>query len=119
MKNNYWYIMLLAFFICAVSFVVIKFKNKQQAENNTMYPLLLRKDNSTRTEWLAAKKNADNLITKIKADPADTKSALALANTYIMEARITGNTVYYDKAAMKTVDNVLIREPRNYEALLL
>lgn len=111
--------MLLTFFICTVSFVVIKYKNKQQAENDTMYTLLLRKENSNSTEWLTAKKRVDNLINKIKADPADTKSALALANAYITEARISGNSIYYDKAAIKTVDKVLMREPGNYEALLL
>lgn len=119
MKKNYWYIMLVAFFICAVSFVVINYKNKQQAENNSMYPLLLRKDNSTSAEWVAAKKNTDHLINKIKKDPADTRSAIALANAYIMEARISGNIAYYDKAAMKTVENILAKEPGNYEALLL
>ncbi len=119
MKKNYWYIMLIAFFIVSISFVVIKYKNKQQSENNTVYTLLPRKDNSNNAEWLAAKNNTDNLINKIKANPADTKSAIALANAYIMEARISSNIAYYDKAAMKTVDNVLATEPDNYEALML
>ena len=119
MKKNYWYIMLIAFFIIAVSFVVVKFNNRQQAETNTIYTLLPRKDNSNNGEWLAAKKNTDNLITKIKANSADTKSALALVNAYIMEARVSGNSAYYDKAAIKTVENVLAKEPGNYEALML
>ncbi len=119
MKKKYWYITLLVFFAATVSFVVIKFKNKQQAEKDTSYTFLPRKDNNNNAEWLAAKQNADNLINKIKVDPADTKSALALVNAYIMEARISGNIAYYDKAAMKTVDNVLTNEPSNYEALML
>ena len=107
------------FFAATVSFVVIKYKNKQQAEKDTSYTLLPRKDNSNNAEWLAAKQNADNLINKIKVNPADTKSELALVNAYIMEARISGNIAYYDKAAMKTVDNILTNEPGNYEALML
>ena len=119
MKKKYWYIILLVFFAATVSFVVIKYKNKQQAEKGTSYTLLPRKDNSNNAEWLAAKQNADNLINKIKVNPADTKSELALVNAYIMEARISGNIAYYDKAAMKTVDNILTKEPGNYEALML
>ena len=119
MKKKYWYIILLVFFAATVSFVVIKYKNKQQAEKDTSYTLLPRKDNSNNAEWLAAKQNADNLINKIKVNPADTKSELALVNAYIMEARISGNIAYYDKAAMKTVDNILTNEPGNYEALML
>ena len=119
MKKKYWNIILPAFFIVAVSFVVIKYKNKEQAENTAAYTLLPRIGNVNSAEWLAAKKNADKLIAKIKANPADTRSALALANAYITEARISGNIAYYDKAAMKTVNNLLAKEPGNYEALML
>lgn len=119
MKKNYLYIILIAFFTIAVSFVVIKYNNKQQVEKNTEYGLLPRKDNNNNAEWLAAKKNIDNLVAKIKANPGDTRSAIALANAYIMEARISGNINYYDKAAMKTVDNILVKDPGNYEALML
>jgi len=119
MKKNYWYIILIAFFIVTGSFIVIKYKNKQELENNAEYSLLPRAGNSNNAEWLAAKKNTDNLIAKIKANPNDLKSSLALANAYVMEARISGNIAYYDKAAMKTVDNVLAKDPSNYEALML
>ena len=81
--------------------------------------MLPRKDNSNNAEWLAAKQITDKLISKIKSDPSDTKSALALANAYIMEARISGNISYYDKATIKTIENVLAKEPGNYEALML
>ena len=119
MKKKYWYIALLVFFAATISFVVIKYKNKQQDEKNAAYTLLPRKDKSNNAEWLMAKQNTDKLIAKIKADPSDTKSALALTNAYIMEARISGNISYYDKAAMRTVENVLAKEPANYEALML
>jgi len=119
MKKSYWNIILPAFFILAVGFVVIRFKDKQKAEHNEAYAFLPRIDNNNKVEWEAAKKNADKLIAKIKTDPYDTRSTLALANAYIMEARISGNTAYYDRAAMKTVDKLLEKEPGNYEALML
>ena len=107
------------FFTATVSFVVVKYKNKKQAENSTGYILLPRKGNTSNAEWLAAKKNAEKLIAKIKINPADIKLALALANAYILEARISGNIAYYDNAAMKTIDNILVKEPGNTEALML
>jgi tetratricopeptide (TPR) repeat protein len=119
MKKQYWYIMLVIFFTATVSFVVVKYKNKKQAENSTSYILLPRKGNTSNAEWQDAKKNTEKLIAKIKINPADIKSALALANAYIMEARISGNIAYYDNAAMKTVENILVKEPGNTEALML
>lgn len=119
MKKKYWNIILPAFFIVAVGFVVIRYKNKQQAETNAVYTLLPRAGNMNSVEWQAAKKNVDKLIAKIKADPNDTRSALALANAYIMEARASGNIAYYDKAAMKTIDQLLAKNAGDYEALML
>jgi tetratricopeptide (TPR) repeat protein len=58
------------------------------------------------------------LNTAIEKDPADTKSALGLAALFIQEARISGNYAYYDKAAMKTINKVLVIEPSNFEALV-
>lgn len=119
MKRKYWNIILPAFFIVAVGFVVIRYTHKQQLENNTAYTFLPRAGNMNKAEWEAAKKNADKLIAKIKADPDDMRSALALANAYIAEARVSGNVAYYDKAAMKTVESLFATDPNNYEALML
>jgi hypothetical protein len=49
-------------------------------------------------EWADTKKTATSLLNAIKADPADTKSRIALINLFIMEARATGNYQYYDVA---------------------
>ena len=70
-------------------------------------------------EWGFAKQNIDNLIAKIKVNKEDTKSMIALANAYITESRITGNTAYYDKAALRTVNKVLSLDANNFEALTL
>jgi tetratricopeptide (TPR) repeat protein len=42
-----------------------------------------------------------------------------LANIFILEARATGNYQYYDKAAMKYVNDALAKDPNNFEALTL
>ena len=119
MKKYISSIILAAFFLTALGFVVFNYKNKQSAAMNATYPLLPRKIQSNDAEWGAAKKNTDNLLAKIKLNPGDTKSLLALANDYVLEARASGNIAYYDKAAFKTIENVLHMDPNNYEALLL
>jgi tetratricopeptide (TPR) repeat protein len=119
MKKSYWNILLPVFFVLAVGFVVVKYRGSQQAKNEDSFTFLPRTGNNSNEEWFAAKKNADRLMAKLKSDPNDTRSALALANAYIMEARVSGYTAYYDKAAMKTVDKMLEKRPDNYEALML
>lgn len=119
MKKNYWQFALMFFFVASVSFVVIRYTNKKLEVNNAVYTLLPRKDNNNKAEWLLAKQQVDNLIAKLKAKPGDTKTELALANAYIMESRISGHLAYYDKAALKTVDRIIARDSKNYEALML
>lgn len=119
MKKNYGYILLIAFFITAVGFVLISYKQKKNIQQSASFPLLPRKDGTNKEEWLFAKQNTDKLLAKLKANAGDTTAALALANAYIMEARINGNISYYDNAAMKQVEHVLEIAPKNYEALLL
>ena len=53
----------------------------------------------------------------IGTNPDDTKSRISLAALYIQEARVTGQYMYYDMAAMKYVNEVLEKEPTNFEAL--
>ena len=119
MKKEYWQTILILFFTTAVGFVVIKNKDKWSAGDNSVYNLQPRKTNSNNAEWLAAKINVEKLQAKIKANPDDSRSLLALANAYIMESRISGNIAYYDKAALHTVEIILNKKPDNYEALML
>ncbi len=119
MKKKVWSIGLIAFFCLAVGFVVVKYKNKQQLKADTVYPLLPRKGSNNSAEWVALKNTADSLIGKIKANPEDNKAAIALANTYIIESRISGNVAYYDYAALRTVEGILTKQPDNAEALML
>lgn len=119
MKKNFLYIIFIVFFIAALGFVVVKYKDRQAAEKAMAYPLLNRNQNNNITEWEFAKKNVDELLAKLKTKPDDIKTSIALANAYITEGRISGNYAYYDKAAYKTVSTVLEKDPNQYDALLL
>ncbi len=120
MKKKYLYTSLFILFVATVGFVVIKYKKDQQSDKAAVYTLLPRKSKSGNdAEWMLAKKNIDNLMAKVKVNPADTKSLIALANAYIIESRISGNYTYYDKAAMKTVNDILATDQNNFEALAL
>ena len=58
-------------------------------------------------EWILMRDYASSLRNKIEKNPEDIKSILALTTLFIQEARISGNYVYYDKAALKCVNRVL------------
>ena len=120
MKKNILYGILIIFFIVAVGFVVIKFKNDSSKKENVQYALLDRNGLlALMPEWQNTKINAGKLLNAIKANPQDIKAQISLANLFIMEARATGNYTYYDRASMKYINNVLKLDPRNFEALTL
>jgi len=99
-----------------LSFTMIKYASKTA---NTYYEIKTRKGPSALSaEWPYTLKTATVLSNKIRLNPRDNKSLLALATLFIQEARITGDHVYYDMAAMKYVNEVLKNEPQNFEALL-
>ena len=70
------------------------------------------------SEWLNTKAAIDGLIYKVRSNPSDKRSVLALGMAYIQESRISGNHSYYDKAALNLFETVLKDEPENYEALV-
>ncbi len=119
MKKQHLYLILIAVFTVTVGFVVMKYKTVQTADEQTTYPLLPRKGNANNSEWKFSNDNYTKLAAKIKANPADHKSAIALVNTYILEGRASGNIAYYDKAAMSVVDKILKKDKSNYEAICL
>ena len=120
MKKNLLSILLIAFFIGAAGFVVLKYKQGEKKKETAIYQLLPRAGAQAQSEeWAKTKKTAEKLITAITANPEDKKSLLALANLCIMESRATGNYTYYDMAAMKYINDVLKVEPNNFEALTL
>jgi tetratricopeptide (TPR) repeat protein len=120
MKNKIFYPFLIIFFIGSVGFIIMKQQRNEQIKENIVYTLLPRKGMLTKTdEWINTKKNVDMLQKKIVANPSDNKAIVALANYFILEARATGNYAYYDKAAMKLVNDVIKMDANNFEALAL
>jgi tetratricopeptide (TPR) repeat protein len=120
MNKKYTYLFLLLLFIAASAFVVLRYNHKLKNQYIAFYPLQERKGTSALApEWVATKSKAENLIRIVRDDPANTKSAIALATLYVQEARVTGNNMYYDVAAMNYINDVLQREPVNFEALTL
>ena len=120
MKKNIGYALLLVVFIGLAGFIVIKFRGNELKKKNREYSLLDRKGIlASSPEWANTKENAARLTTILKVHPNDSKSKIGMANLFIMEARATGNYQYYDQAAMKYVNDVLEKEPSNFDALTL
>jgi len=102
----------------AAALVIIVMAIGYNARENKIDDLLERSPAVLQTnEWTLRRDYATALRSKISKDPTDIKSFLALATLFIQEARITGNYVYYDKAALKCVNRVLKQDSLNGEAL--
>jgi tetratricopeptide (TPR) repeat protein len=69
-------------------------------------------------EWKEVQAKFERAIKIARTNEEDSKSRLELAALFIQEARVTGNHMYYDVAAMKYVNEVLAKEPANFEALI-
>jgi tetratricopeptide (TPR) repeat protein len=120
MNKKATYFILIALFIATTAFVVIRYKDNVKKGFVAFYPLKERVGTAALLpEWTSTKTKGAELIRIVRETPEDTKSAIALATVYIQEARVTGNYTYYDAAAMKYIEDVLVREPRNFEALVL
>jgi tetratricopeptide (TPR) repeat protein len=120
MKKRYVFpiLLLLLLFVIISAFVIIKNTDKKEKKKPTSYELLPRKTSLTYTaEWATVKDNASILSGKLKNNPSDIKSLLALAALYIQEGRSTGNFNYYNAAATKLLNDVLEKEANNFEAL--
>src|SRR6185437_3588885 len=120
MKKKSIYTLLVVFFFSVSAIVVIRYNIRESKLTNATYPLIERKGiSATAVEWQGTKTTAQRLIDNLQYNPKDTKSAIALSGLYIQEARITGNYVYYDAAAMKYINGVLNDSPDNFETLTL
>ncbi|WP_018615331.1 tetratricopeptide repeat protein [Segetibacter koreensis] len=114
MNKKIIYRVTLLLFLIAIVFIIVR-SNKEQGIS---YELKERKGNLAKSnEYILTRASADRLQLAIKENPEDKKSLLGLAALYIQEARITGDHVYYDMAALQQVNNVLKIEPENFEAL--
>jgi tetratricopeptide (TPR) repeat protein len=114
MKKKYGYGLLLVVFAAITIITLLRFRSR----DSQLDDLLVRTGPSQMTnEWVLMRDYASGLRNKIEKNQSDVKSILALATLFIQEARITGNYLYYDKAALKCVNGVLKQDSLNFEAL--
>lgn len=119
MNKKIIYFISIFLFAAAVIFIIARYNSKQKEKENTVYTLLDRKGSLAQTsEWGTTKNLANTYLGSFKKNPDDTKASLGLAALFIQEARVTGNYMYYDAAAMKYVNNVLKTDSVNFDALV-
>jgi tetratricopeptide (TPR) repeat protein len=117
MKKNFTLLLIAVLVIGGSIFGILSFKNK--TVDKDLPGMKERVDQlKNLSEWNVTSRQAGILMTKIKSDRSDIKSQLSLASIMINEGRITGDHAYYDDAAMFYIDEVLAKDPSNFEALL-
>lgn len=118
MKKRHLYLITIGLFVIAAGFIVVRYKKEEKEKLAVFYPLKERKGIAAQAgEAKQVQKRCANLMKIVRTNPDDTKSRIALASLYIQEARINGDYMYYDVAAMKYVDEVLKKNPSDFEAL--
>jgi tetratricopeptide (TPR) repeat protein len=118
MKKRFLFLALFTLFVVVSAFMFIRITKPGNKNVYVHSELLPRKTSLAYAgEWAVIKNNAEVLIRKIKQTPSDIKSLLALTALYIQEARITANLNYYNEAALKCLNTVLEKDPKNFEAL--
>jgi tetratricopeptide (TPR) repeat protein len=116
MSKRSIYRLVLLFFVVAIALIIFRYRDHQA----NAYVLLERKGPSAETrEWLITRNYATSLQSELKNTPDNAKAALSLATIFIQEARISGNYLYYDRAALKYVNDVLKKDSTNFDALTL
>src|SRR4029453_3865839 len=111
MKKRLTYLAILFLFAVASAFIVLKYQRDTGKKESELFEIIPRKGNSFQSpEWTLSKKISTGLIQKIKSDPSDVKSRVALAAIYLQEARSSGNFNYYDRAALNCVNAVLKKD---------
>lgn len=119
MKKRNIYLLSIFIFIVAVAAIIINYQRKQKEQENKVYGLVDRTGPLAEgLEWKNVQAKAKNLMAAIEKDPSDTASKIKLAALFIQEARITGNYMYYDVAAMKYVNDILAVQPGSFNALV-
>ncbi len=67
-------------------------------------------------DWKTIQSKVLEICDRIKNDSNDLKSKLQLAQLYMQEARITGEHPYYYPACLSLLNDVIKRDPENFEA---
>ncbi|HMH31509.1 MAG TPA: tetratricopeptide repeat protein, partial [Puia sp.] len=114
MAKKYFYLVSLLVISIAAMFITAR----HQKQENKLYDLLDRKDyTSSTSEWAFKRHYTSALREKIKRNPSDIKSMNALSGLFIQEARVSGNYMYYDKAALVLANRVLRLDSANFGAM--
>jgi tetratricopeptide (TPR) repeat protein len=120
MNKKITYACLLIASIGVIGVLLYKYGAESVNRNPEVYALLPREGSAAQTpEWLRVREEAYKLLQAIKRDHADKKSLTQLAILYIQEARTTGNYTYYDKAALKYVNDALKIDSMDFDAIVL
>ena len=118
MRKNTIYTIVLLLFAGAVAFIIFKYKKDEKVKAEMVYELQPRTGPMSKSEeWKTTQASSTEYLTAINSNPTDVKSRLKLAALFIQEARVTGNYMYYDKAAMKYLNEVLQQDSTNFEGL--
>lgn len=116
MKKKIIYPVTIVLFALVIVFIFVNFKKKEKEA--TSYELKERNGLQAKSnEYITARASADRLKLAIEENPDDKKTMLGLAAIYIKEARVSGDYMYYDMAALQQVNKVLNKQPDNFEAL--
>ena len=119
MKKNILYTVMVLFFLSTLALIIYKYQQNAHSEPDNYY-ILERKGAAAKDRaWMKVKNQSYTLIQAIQNTPKNIKSKTDLAILYIQEARITGNYTYYDKAAMKYVNDALSIDASDFNALVL
>ena len=120
MKKKKIYLISIGVFIAAVVIICFRQQAEEKNKETKIYYLLERNGVAAgMEEWNTVRSEVNRLIKVIQDNPGHETSLIALASAYIREARVTGNYIYYDRAAMKCVNDVLKRNENNFDALSL
>lgn len=118
-KKSFYFLFVLLF-AGTTGYLIYKDHQRRAGSEPPFYTLLDRKGELAAVpEWKYVQARAYTLLHAIKYNPGDARSSTALATLYIQEARITGNHLYYDQAALRQIQGVLKKDPANFEALML
>ena len=112
--KKFIYPIFVAALLVTLGFVYKKYDNQKNAIPNLRERAT---EISANSEWLNTKAAIETLVDKIRRNPNDLKAKIQLAMAYVQESRVSGDHAYYDESAMKLVEQVLAKEPTNFDGL--
>src|ERR1043165_7620084 len=98
-----------AFYVLAIVFFAATFSSLLSCKQKDAIPQLLERKTVTSADAdrELITKTYTNATAALKNNPDDLQQYINLASAFIAEGRITGNTTYYNNAALKMLDVVI------------